>query len=137
MAIDGISHLGFVRLGMSRPRPLAQARRVVLESTVPLPLQVDGEPFALPPARVALEARRRAPPAAAPGGDALGGRRGAAAVAADVKGGGGSEGDGDATAASVMVLRNSGSTRIDGWPLDGLARHIVRMDRYSRGERGL
>ena len=67
-AFDGVVHLGQMRVGLRRPIPLAQAREVVLVTrggrgrAAPPPVQLDGEPWALPAAgaRIAISAANEA-----------------------------------------------------------------------------
>jgi len=47
VAFDGIIHLGNFRLGLARPHELARGRAVELAARAPLPVHVDGEPWAL------------------------------------------------------------------------------------------
>lgn len=50
MAVYGSWHLGQLQVGLSRAVRLRQASSVTVRSSVPLPMQVDGEPWVQAPA---------------------------------------------------------------------------------------
>lgn len=47
LAFDSVIHLARVRLGLARPHALAQGENVTIAHAAPLPVHVDGEPWAL------------------------------------------------------------------------------------------
>jgi len=61
VGVKSTVHLGQIQLGLSRAVPIAQGTGVHIETTAPLPVQVDGEPWLLPPSHVRIDFHCQAP----------------------------------------------------------------------------